>query len=166
MNAIDLLEQQHEEALTLCRQLCESDAGEARSATFKQLSSALLAHMVVEEELFYPTAARAKANGEPIVEAYEEHATARTALIRCEMALEEEGLFQVRMRVLEELLEHHIAQERSELFPQARKDLGDDQLEGLGLELEAVFSKAVKASNPAHRLDRLSTERELEALSP
>ncbi len=166
MNAIDLLEQQHEEALSLCRDLCDSDAGDERKETFKQLSSALLAHMGIEEELFYPTAAKAKADGEPIVEAYEEHATARNALERCEKALKEEELFQVRMRVLEELLEHHIAEERSELFPQARKDLGDDQLEGLGLEMEAVFEKAVKASNPANKLDKLSTERELEALSP
>lgn len=164
MNAIDLLETQHKETLALLDQLERSTPGTARKQAFTKLKTSLLAHMVIEEELFYPTVGSMQPEGEPIAECYEEHAGARGALDRCARALAEEDLFGVRICVLKEMVKHHIGEERGEIFPRARKAIERKELERLGEEMEARFEKALKGKSPTAKLDRLSTQRERAAL--
>ncbi|MNR68506.1 hypothetical protein D3C85_1931110 [compost metagenome] len=45
--------------------------------------------------------------------------------------------FAGRVKVMKELLEHHIEEEESELFPTARKLLGKQALEDMGQAMEA-----------------------------
>jgi hypothetical protein len=165
MNAIDLLEQQHEETLQMLEELEESDPGAERKETFKKLQSSLLAHMVIEEELFYPAVAETDDGGEPVAEGYEEHAGARVELERCARAVAEEDLFGIRICVLKEMVKHHIQEERTEILPRARKEKEADELEELGAEMEERFEAAKKAASPAARLDKMTTSRELDALS-
>ncbi len=165
MNAIELLELQHEEALELCRELAKSRNGGDRRERFRKLQIGLLAHMEIEEELFYPAAAKANPDSAPIIAAYENHASERGGLERCEKALKEDELFHVRVVVLREMLEQHMREERDELFPRARRDLTQAQLEVLGAQMEASFLRAQKAASPAEKLNALSTSRELRVLS-
>jgi hypothetical protein len=165
VNAIELLELQHEEALELCRELAKSRIGSDRRERFRQLQIGLLAHMEIEEELFYPAAAKANPDNEPIVAAYENHASERGGLERCDKALKEDELFHVRIVVLREMLEQHMREERDELFPRARRDLTEAQLDVLGAQMEAGFIRAQKAASPAEKLNALSTSRELRVLS-
>lgn len=164
MNAVALLEKQHKETLALFDALEKSKPGNTRKQTFAKLKGALLAHMVIEEELFYPAVAPAKAAGEPIAEGYEEHTGARAALDRAEQAMSEEDLFTVRIGVVAEMVKHHIKEERGEIFPRARKELGSKELEELGAQMEARFEQALAAPSPAAKLNRLSTQRALAAL--
>jgi hemerythrin-like domain-containing protein len=166
MNAIDLLEQQHKETLQMLAKLEDSEPGTERKQTFKQMQSALLAHMVIEEELFYPAVAAEASDGEPIAEGYEEHAGARTALERCARAMGDDELFGVRIGVLNEMIKHHIGEERGEIFPKARKAMGAEELEQLGEEMEMRFERAKKAASPAAKLNRMATTRARQALSP
>lgn len=46
--------------------------------------------------------------------------------------------FAGRVKVVKELLEHHIEEEESEMFPQANKLLGKAKLEELGAQMEAL----------------------------
>lgn len=164
MNAIELLEQQHEEVMSLLNELEKSEPGSERKDSFKKMQSSLLAHMVIEEELFYPAVAECQPEGEPVAEGYEEHMTARTALDRCQRALAEDNLFQVRVGVLKELIRHHVQEERSEILPRAKKAMPDEELQGLGAQMEERFQKALKG-HPAATLNRMSTTREKSALS-
>jgi iron-sulfur cluster repair protein YtfE (RIC family) len=164
MNAIDLLETQHKETLEMFTQLKNSKPGAARKQTFKKMQGALLAHMLIEEEIFYPSVAMQSSDGEPIAEGYEEHAGAPAAIDRCARAVSEEELFAVRIGVLEEMVKHHIKEERDEIFPRARKGLGQEELERLGEEMEARFYRAQKAPSPAAKLNRMSTVRARQAL--
>ncbi len=163
MNAIDLLEKQHKETLDLFEMLEKSKPGATRKQAFAKLKSSLLAHMVIEEEIFYPAVSAAQSAGEPVAEGYEEHTGARGALERAGKALADEELFGVRIGVLAEMVKHHIKEERGEIFPRARKALGGE-LEELGDEMEAHFEKAVKAASPAAKLNRMSTQRARAAL--
>lgn len=165
MNAIELLELQHEQALELCRELARARSGTDRKERFKKLQLGLLAHMEIEEELFYPAAAKANPDNQPIVQAYENHASERGGLERCEKALKEDELFHVRIVVLREMLEQHMREEREELFPRALRDLDAAQLEVLGAQMEATYVRALKAASPAEKLNALSTSRELRVLS-
>lgn len=154
MNAIDLLEKQQKETLALFEMLEKSKPGATRKAGFTKLKTSLLAHMVIEEEIFYPA----------IAEGYEEHTGARAAMDRAGKAIADEDLFGVRIGVLAEMVKHHIKEERGEIFPLARKAL-NDQLEELGEEMKARFEQAVKGASPAAKLNRLSTQRAKAALA-
>ena len=164
MNAIALLEEQHAEAIALMDQLKESKPGATRQRTMKKLDAALVAHMAIEEEIFYPAMAGASAEGEPIAEAFEEHVIARVALKRCSDVVEEAELFGVRVGVLKELIEHHVKEERGELFPAAQKTLGRERLAELGVEMKARFEEA-KTEAPAKALDRAEPKRAKAALA-
>lgn len=165
MHAIKLLEKQHDEVMKVMTQLEESEPGRERAAAFKLLQSSLVAHMVIEEELFYPAVAQQQKAGEPIAEGYEEHAGARGALQRCERALKEEELFQVRIGVLKEMIKHHVGEERNEIFPRAKKIMAPEDFESLGTEMEERFNQALKGT-PANvsKLNRMATTRAISAL--
>jgi hypothetical protein len=140
MNAIDLLEQQHEKTLDGLEQMCEAE--EIDPSELRLLADELVAHMVIEEHVFYP---RMKELAEDIVvESFEEHAVARFALARLMMAKGEEEQ-KARVKVLKELVKHHVDEERSELFPKVRKRIAGDELERLGDRMEMMFEKAVEA---------------------
>jgi hemerythrin-like domain-containing protein len=54
--------------------------------------------------------------------------------------------------VVKELLEHHIEEEETEMFPQAKKLLGKAELEELGAQMEALkaqYKKEMSAGNLA-----------------
>ncbi len=46
--------------------------------------------------------------------------------------------FAGRVKAVKELLEHHIEEEETEMFPQAKKLLGKAKLDELGAEMEAM----------------------------
>lgn len=164
MDAIDLLEQQHEETMKMLTELKESSAGRQRNETFKKLQRSLLAHMVIEEELFYPAVVSRSADGEPVAEGYEEHSGARVALLRCSRALKQDELFQVRIGVLKEMISHHVKEEREAILPKARETIPAEEREALGMTMETRFQKAMRSDASAD-LNRKSTARELRALN-
>ena len=49
--------------------------------------------------------------------------------------------------MVKELLEHHIEEEETEMFPQARKLLGKAVLEELGKQMEAMKAEYKKSLN-------------------
>ena len=166
MNAVELLEDQHKEALSLMKKLEDSKPGATRKQTFHKLRAALIAHMVIEEELFYPSVLAATSkDGEPIAEGYEEHVVARGALERCAHGLGQERLFQVRIGVLKELIEHHIKEERSSILPMAKKAMSKQELSDLGMLMEKRFDAVEGSTELGSELDRRATARTQRALS-
>jgi hemerythrin-like domain-containing protein len=54
------------------------------------------------------------------------------------------------VKVVKELLEHHIEEEEEEMFPQAEKLLGKKMLEELGAQMEAMKAEYKKSlSSPS-----------------
>ena len=160
MDAIELLEQQHEEVTQMLNELKESSPGSERNETFKMLQHSLLAHMVIEEELLYPVVASRAEEGEPIAEGYEEHSGARVSMSRCARALKEDDLFKVRIGVLKELISHHVNQERESILPETQKVMNDDERDELGVQMEALYEKVKRSGHAGADLDRKTTARE------
>lgn len=52
--------------------------------------------------------------------------------------------FSGRAKVCKELLEHHLEEEESEMFPQAREMFDAAQLEDMGKQMEALRSRMKK----------------------
>lgn len=163
MNAIALLERQHENALELLNELRASAPGDERVAMFKKLQHTLLVHMLLEEEVFYPTVANHIANGEPFSEGYEENAQTRALMGRCARVLDDEALFQLRLGAIEALLSHHVKRERRSMFYAACEVFDATQLERIGQTMKSLYETVVRASIANIELDIASTARALRA---
>jgi hemerythrin superfamily protein len=143
ISAIDLLKKQHRKVEKTFSAL-EKANGDA-PALVESLANDLAAHMAIEHEFLYPAAA--EVDGELISEAFEEHAIAEIALKRLMAAEPGTEVFEARVTVLKELIEHHVEEEEHELFPKLEKKLGKERLEQLGSKMKARFDQ-LQASDP------------------
>ena len=92
-------------------------------------------HATIEEELFYPAAREAEVDADLLDEAEVEHASAKELIAQIEAMSPDEDLYDAKVTVLGEYIDHHVKEEEGELFPKCRKS--DMDLEGLGEALAA-----------------------------
>ncbi|AZE55755.1 Repair of Iron Centers di-iron protein [Pseudomonas synxantha] len=155
MNAIDLLKADHERVKTLLTQLSESTERGVKKRTelLAKLEMEITLHTQLEEEILYPAFRKAGGKEQDIMyhEAKEEHRTV-DALVLPDLKQTDPSSteFSGRVKVVKELLEHHIEEEETEMFPQAKKLLGKTVLDELGAEMEAMKAayKKAHASKP------------------
>jgi iron-sulfur cluster repair protein YtfE (RIC family) len=139
MNAIDLLKQQHKKTKAA---LDKASEGKLDSKESKKAADELVAHMVIEEHVFYPRIRELMKD--MVGESFEEHTVARFALARALTARGDEQV-KARFTVLKELIEHHVKEEEEEMFPKVKKGVPAEELEKLGERMEMMFEKAVEA---------------------
>lgn len=137
MKATELLKKQHKKVKDALTAMSESKKVDVKK--LRHVADELIAHMVIEEHLFYP--AVKKVDEDIVTESFEEHAVARYELTR---ALAAKGADQVsRVKVLKELIEHHVKEEEEELFPKVDRAFTKAANETLGARMEAMFEIAV-----------------------
>ncbi|AJO78692.1 MULTISPECIES: hemerythrin domain-containing protein [Pseudomonas] len=152
MNAIDLLISDHERVKTLLTQLSEStERGiKKRTELLNKLEIEVTVHTQLEEQILYPAFKKAGGKEQQVMyyEAKEEHRTV-DSLVLPDLKNTDPSTpeFAGRVKVVKELLEHHIEEEEREMFPQARKLLGKATLEQLGAEMEALKAEYKKAAS-------------------
>lgn len=136
-DATALLAQDHQEVRALFQQYERSAQGgpgaSHRQGLAERICTMLETHTRLEEELFYPEARAAGVDAALLDEAEAEHASAKTLIGRLRAGLPDETDRDASVTELAEAIEHHVAEEESELFPQCR-DAGMD-LEDLGRRL-------------------------------
>jgi hemerythrin-like domain-containing protein len=141
VDAIALLKADHKVVKDLLTELTESSsrAVKKRGDLLKEIQTNLKAHTTIEEEIFYPAfkAAGKKEEEKMYFEALEEHRAAEDLvlpdLLNTDPATEQ---FSGRAKVLKELIEHHIEEEETEMFKDAKKLLSKEQLTELGAQME------------------------------
>ncbi|MBI6939822.1 hemerythrin domain-containing protein [Pseudomonas putida] len=137
MNAIDLLIQDHKLVKKLLEELSATTerAVKRRTELLQRIEQELQVHTALEEEILYPAIKQAggKEEAKMYYEAKEEHRTV-DSLVLPDLLHTEPGTleFAGRVKVMKELLEHHIEEEEGELFPTAKKLLGKEELEQMG----------------------------------
>ncbi|RCL97194.1 hypothetical protein PA92_04397 [Pseudomonas aeruginosa] len=137
MNAIELLVHDHETVKKLLNELSETTerALKKRSELLGRLELELVLHTAIEEDIFYP-AIRESGGKEELkmyYEAKEEHRTVDSLVLPdLKRTRPDTVQFAGRVKVLKELLEHHIEEEEGELFPRARQLLDAAALKQLG----------------------------------
>ncbi|WP_213953849.1 MULTISPECIES: hemerythrin domain-containing protein [unclassified Variovorax] len=123
-DAVDFLDADHIAVKKLFQEfgkLAEAKAPAAkRKALADEICRSLTVHTTIEEEIFYP-AARAEVHDEPMMdEATVEHASAKELIAQIEAMGADEPLFDAKVVVLGEQIDHHVKEEREEMFPKAR----------------------------------------------
>lgn len=157
MNAIDLLKADHEKVKGILSQLSESTdrALKKRVDLLDKLEMEITIHTQLEEQILYPAFKEAggKEQDEMYYEAKEEHRTVDSLVLPDLKATDPSTPeFAGRVKVVKELLEHHIEEEETEMFPQAKKLLGKAKLEELGEQMQAMkasLKKSLSGSNMA-----------------
>jgi len=143
MDAIELLKKDHETVKALLGRLTDTTerAVKTREKLLQQIEIELQVHTTLEERIFYPAFTQAGGKDETVLtaEAKEEHrAVDSLVLPDLKQTLPSSLEFSGRIKVLKEMLEHHIEEEESDMFPKAAKLLGKQKLEELGDEMAAM----------------------------
>ena len=141
-NAITMLKSDHATVKRLLRELADTTerATKQREALVAQIERELKMHAQIEEEVFYPAfkaASRGTEAEDLFYEAAEEHHLVDMVLPALKAANPKSKEFTAKASVLKELVEHHIKEEESEMFAEARSLFSDDQLRELGDMMQA-----------------------------
>jgi len=153
MNAIELLKADHERVKAILTQLSESTERGVKKRTdlLQKLDMEITIHTKLEEEILYPAFKEAGGKEQDVMyyEAKEEHRTV-DSLVLPDLKATDPGTpeFSGRVKVVKELLEHHIEEEETEMFPQANKLLGKAKLDELGAQMEAMKASYKKSMSP------------------
>ncbi|TKA93649.1 hemerythrin domain-containing protein [Halopseudomonas bauzanensis] len=151
MDAIELLKADHETVKQLLEEISATTerAVKKREELLQKIKLELTIHTTIEEEDFYPAFKEAGAKDELKMyhEAKEEH-RAVESLVLPDLLNTEPGSveFSGRIKVLKELLEHHIEEEEQEIFTDAAKLMSKEQLETLGKQMEEKKNNLKKAA--------------------
>jgi len=129
-DAIAILKEDHAKVKKMFGQFARSDSPVEKEELAKLICAELTVHTTIEEEIFYPAAREALDDGDPSDEATVEHASAKDLIAQIENATPDAVMWDAKVTVLGEYINHHVEEEHKELFPQVRKSKLD--LQGLG----------------------------------
>ncbi len=137
-DAIALLKADHREVEDWFEQFekARSDAKKLELAT--KICTALTVHTMIEEEIFYPAYLEATGDQELNDEAIVEHDGAKKLIAEIEEMTPDDELYDAKVKVLSEMIEHHVKEEEQPskgMFAKARAS--DLDLEDLGMRLQA-----------------------------
>jgi hemerythrin superfamily protein len=115
------------------KQNSPDDADQQKADIVKQICTELTIHAEIEEEIFYPAVREAINDDDLMDEALVEHGGAKELIAQLEEMDPADDLYDAKVTVLGEQIDHHVKEEEGDMFPKAKKakvDTGD-----LGLQM-------------------------------
>ena len=125
-DACDLLDADHRNVKKMFKdyeELIESrgrNSAQSKMDLARQICMELTVHAQIEEEIFYPAVREAIKDTDLLDEAEVEHQSAKELMAQIEAGAEADDMFDAKVKVLGEYVDHHIKEEKNELFPKAR----------------------------------------------
>lgn len=134
MDVFELLETDHEKVRGLFNQLVETSDStvKSRESLFKQLATELALHTKAEETIVYPRLKEVDELRDRVDEGIEEHQEAEQLLEELASLSKDDKQWVAKLKELKQAVEHHVQEEESELFPEARELIAEDELLELG----------------------------------
>ncbi|AXB79044.1 hemerythrin domain-containing protein [Novosphingobium sp. P6W] len=132
-DAIKLLKDDHKEVKAYFKQYESLEDDAEKQALADKICIALTVHAQIEEEIFYPAARAAIDDDDLLDEAEVEHASAKQLIAEIQAMKAGDRLFDAKVTVLGEYIDHHVEEEEKEMFPESRDS--DLDLKELGLQL-------------------------------
>ncbi|MEB3246202.1 MAG: hemerythrin domain-containing protein [Vampirovibrionales bacterium] len=147
MDFFSLLKQEHQEAKDLFEEILDTEPIDR--AKTELLCEKLKLHMEMEETFFYPEIEDLKKTKEMTQEGELEHDEAKKymkALLKSDL---DDIEYKVKLEMLKLSVVHHVDEEESDLFPEAKKVLSKTQIDRITDEMKAYKSKKSGAKQPA-----------------
>lgn len=101
-----------------------------KSAIVHQICDELKIHTELEEDIFYPAVRKAIDDSDLMDEALVEHAGAKDLIAQLEDASPDDDLYDAKVAVLGEQINHHVKEEEGQMFPKAKKAKVDTEALG------------------------------------
>lgn len=125
-DVIQLLTADHKEVKALFKsyeKLVKDEADDSeKQALAEEICMKLTVHAAVEEEIFYPAAREVLGEDEDLIdEADVEHASAKELIAQIQDSSPAEDLYDAKVKVLGEYIDHHVKEEEGEIFVKAKK---------------------------------------------
>lgn len=157
---VEAIKTDHRDLKAMYKILKDEDATMTeKKKVFKDFSSLLSSHSEAEEKTAYVFGTKVKDLKDSSFEGFEEHAVA-AGLIEKIKATRTENQWKARVKVLAELVEHHIEEEEREFLPELEKYMKDQREE----RLLKQFMSLRKKSQPTIHADNAGILGEATAL--
>ena len=146
-SAIALLKADHREVEELFKSFKSAKSATEKQSLATKICTALKLHTRIEEEIFYPAYIAATGDKEMHDEALVEHHGAKALIEEIESSVAGDPLFDARIKVLSEMIKHHVKEEErfSGMFIKAR--VAQMDLRALGILLEARKQELTREPN-------------------
>jgi iron-sulfur cluster repair protein YtfE (RIC family) len=130
VDLLDTLKEEHEMVQDMLKRLVDSEKAAERKSLLKQIKANLVPHVRAEEKVLYDAvlALKDKAAKQDGEEGYIEHSLADKTLAKLEKitnAMSPE--FGAAAKVLKELVEHHVREEESNVWSDAKENFSSDE---------------------------------------
>jgi polyhydroxyalkanoate synthesis regulator phasin len=146
MDALQLLKTDHDKVKKLLAEgESTTERGEkTRTELFATIKGELMVHERIEEEIFYPALRDHPKAKEIVLEGYEEHDVVDTIMGELENTDVTDETWGAKFKVMKENIEHHIEEEETEMFKQARAVFEREELEDLGNRMADLKSRTAQ----------------------
>lgn len=119
-NAIALLKADHETVRGLFADYEKTNSSNKKKALVAEICTALSVHTQIEEDIFYPAIKAALKDKLLVPEATVEHGGIKDLIAQLEGAEPDGALYDAKVKVLSEYVEHHVKEEHDEMFPKVK----------------------------------------------
>lgn len=127
----------------------DEDTEERKAALAQQVCNELKVHARIEEEIFYPAVRDAIDDEDLMDEAIVEHAGAKELIGQLEAMQPDDDLYDAKVIVLGEQIEHHATEEEEEMFPKVKKSgINTAALGAQMMEKKMALAKEMGLSEP------------------
>ena len=122
-NAINMLTEDHAKVRKMFKQFEKMKEGDEREKAdlVREICMELSVHAQLEEEMFYPAAREAMDDQDLLDEAEVEHASAKQLISELEGMQPGDELYDAKVTVLGEYVDHHIKEEEKQIFPKVKR---------------------------------------------
>ena len=139
MQIYDLLKQDHEEVRGMLKELLAlKDDDEYRFVLIEEIKNALIPHARAEESVFYNTIRAVDADKSITAHAYKEHMEAETYLRTLQVKDKVNADWRSTAQKLFDSLEHHIQEEETTIFDEAKNIFTKEEAEMMGEAFEKL----------------------------
>ena len=151
MEAIKLLERQHDEIDGLFAQYETAEDAAQKLEVFHQLADALIAHATIEQKLFYPAVFVGELK-EQLLEAVSDHLRVKRLISELFDLSPLEAKFDATIDRLQDEVTEHASEEEDVLFPLVKEALLAYELEALGEAMEEMYEEVISGTTPRDEL--------------
>lgn len=144
-DAIKLLKADHKEVKGYFKQYEALEGDTEKQALADKICLALTVHTQIEEEIYYPAAREAIDDDDLLDEAEVEHASAKQLIAEIKAMKAADRLFDAKVTVLGEYIDHHVEEEEKEMFPESRDS--DLDLKALGARMAERKAELMAEAN-------------------